>query len=54
MKYNKRMKPIIEKLSNLNIAENLNKEGYFSFGLIADIQYADLDDGHNFKKTSTR
>ena len=25
-----------------------------TFGVIADIQYADSDDGHNFQKTSLR
>uniref|UniRef100_A0A8C5WJV2 Manganese-dependent ADP-ribose/CDP-alcohol diphosphatase n=1 Tax=Leptobrachium leishanense TaxID=445787 RepID=A0A8C5WJV2_9ANUR len=29
-------------------------EPYFSFGIIADIQYADIDDGYNFLKTRMR
>ncbi|KAM8945704.1 manganese-dependent ADP-ribose/CDP-alcohol diphosphatase-like [Pelodytes ibericus] len=29
-------------------------EAYFSFGIIADIQYADIDNGYNFMKTRMR
>ncbi|XP_053309992.1 manganese-dependent ADP-ribose/CDP-alcohol diphosphatase isoform X2 [Spea bombifrons] len=29
-------------------------ESYFSFGVVADIQYADIDDGYNFMKTRMR
>ena len=26
----------------------------FSFGIIADVQYADIDDGHNYTRTKGR
>ncbi|XP_004685138.2 PREDICTED: manganese-dependent ADP-ribose/CDP-alcohol diphosphatase isoform X2 [Condylura cristata] len=34
--------------------QNENSELLFSFGVIADIQYADLEDGYNFQRTRRR
>ena len=41
-------------LSNDMISSSASVKPLFSFGAIADIQYADADDGSDFKKTVVR
>ena len=42
------------RLENQQLKASQEEKPVFSFGVIADIQYADIDDAHNFAKTELR